>query len=84
MNSLVHWARLDYFRESKEASHGTLAKIISTNVSIQFFRGLDDRRFDVSRGARVHRSARARVGSGLEVGRLITWLAEPRMESQAA
>jgi hypothetical protein len=23
-------------------------------------------------------------GSGLEVGRLITWLAEPRMESQAA
>jgi len=82
MNSLVHWARLDYFRESKEASHGTLAKIISTNVSIQFFRGLDDRRFDVSRGARVIRSARARAA--LEVGRLITWLAEPRMESQAA
>jgi hypothetical protein len=32
-----------------------LAKIISTNVSIQFLRRLDDRRFDVSRGARVYR-----------------------------
>ena len=50
---------------SKEASHESLAKIISTNVSIQFFRGLDDLRFDASRGARVHRPARARVGERL-------------------
>ena len=51
---------------SKEASHESLAKIISTNVSIQFLRRVDDRRFDVSRGARVHRSACARLESGLD------------------
>ncbi len=46
---------------NEEAPHGALAKIIFTNVSIQFLRRLDDWRFDVSRGARVYRPARARV-----------------------
>ena len=76
MNSLVHWARLDYFQESKEASHGTLAKIISTNVSVQFLRRLGNRRVGVARGARVHRSARVRVESGL-AGRAGTSLGYP-------
>jgi hypothetical protein len=57
---------------SEEASHGALAKIISTNVSIQFLRRLDDRRFDVNGRARVYRPARVRLKSGLDgrVGRL--------------
>src|SRR5258708_16707430 len=33
---------------SEEASHGALAKIISTNVSIQFLPRLEDRRFHVT------------------------------------
>src|SRR5216684_1794169 len=51
---------------NEEAPHGALAKIIFTNVSIQFLRRLDDWRFDVSRGARVYRPARARLRSGLD------------------
>ena len=51
---------------SKEASRESLAKIISTNVPAQFLCRLDDRRFDVSRGARVYREACARIGSGLD------------------
>ena len=54
------------FNEKQGTSRGALAKIISTNVSIQSLRRLDDRRFDVSRGARVHRSACARLASGLD------------------
>ena len=50
---------------SEEASRDTLAKIISTNVSVQFLRRLGNRRVGVARGARVHRSARVRVESGL-------------------
>src|ERR1700682_2258669 len=46
---------------NEEASHGALAKIIFTNVSIQFLCRLDDWRFDVSRGARVYRPAHARI-----------------------
>jgi hypothetical protein len=43
-----------------------LAKIISTNVSVQFLRRLGNRRVGLARGARVHRSARVRVESGLD------------------
>jgi hypothetical protein len=70
---------------NEEASHGALAKIIFTNVSIQFLRRLDDWRFDVSRGARVYRPARARLKSGLDgrVGRQSSALAG-RMEPKAA
>jgi hypothetical protein len=46
---------------NEEASHGPLAKVISSTVSIQFIRRLDDRRFDVGRGAGVYRPARARL-----------------------
>ncbi len=54
------------FNEKQGASRGALAKIISTNVPVKFLCRLDDRRFDVSRGARVYRSACARIGSGLD------------------
>jgi hypothetical protein len=50
---------------SEEASCDSLAKIISTNVSVQFLRRLGNQRVGVARGARVHRSARVRVESGL-------------------
>ena len=57
---------------NEEASHGPLAKVISSTVSIQFIRRLDDRRFDVNGRARVYRPARVRLKSGLDgrVGRL--------------
>jgi hypothetical protein len=61
---------------SEEASRDSLAKIISTNVSVQFLRRLGNRRVGVGRGARVHRSARVRVESGL-AGRAGTSLGYP-------
>ena len=61
---------------SEEASRDSLAKIISTNVSVQFLRRLGNRRVGVARGARVHRSARVRVESGL-AGRAGTSLGYP-------
>jgi hypothetical protein len=54
------------FNEKQGASRGALAKIMSTNVPVQFLCRLDDRGFDVSWGARVYRSACARIGSGLD------------------
>ena len=56
---LLHW-------RNEEASHGALAKIIFTNVSVQFLRRLGNRRVGLARVARVHRSARVRVESGLD------------------
>jgi hypothetical protein len=68
---------------SEEASHGALAKIRSTRVSIQFLRRLDDRRFGVSRGARVYRPARVRLSSGSDgrAGRLSLARQEPLVKS---
>jgi hypothetical protein len=73
------------FNEKQGTSHGALAKIISTNVSIQSLRRLDDRRFDVSRGRSCSSLGMCtfseRFGSS---GRHIASLPEPRTEFQAA
>ena len=46
-------------REAKEeASHGALAKSVSTNIPSQLHRGMGNRRVDVSGGARGHRETR--------------------------
>jgi hypothetical protein len=49
----------------QEASHGALAKGVSTNVPIQLPRRLGNRHFDGSRGARVDREARVYLESDL-------------------
>jgi len=55
------------------------AKIISTNVSIPFLRGLDDWRVGVSRDARVYRPACVHLESGLDRRELVVRDNTPRI-----